>query len=72
MAVSSTAAVIGATLVAVYRTLMASGGNAAIQSFWVVAGAYAGLATEAVVGIVQMLEDSIAHRFETKASTRMI
>ena len=59
-------------LVAVYRTLKASGGNAAIWSFYGVAGAYAGVTTEAVLGIVQMLEDSIAHRFETKASTRMI
>ena len=72
LAASSSAAIIGATIAAIHRTLMASPGNGAILSFWIVAGAYVGLAAEAVFGIVQMLQDSIAHRFEMNASTRSI
>lgn len=70
LAVSSTAAIIGATMVAIYRTLMASHGNGAIWSFWISAGAYAGLAAEAVLGILQMLQDSIERRVRMNALTR--
>lgn len=71
LAVSSTAAIFGATVVAVYRTLLASEGNGAVWSFWVAAGAYVGLVVEAVSGIVQMVQDGIAQRVAMNASTRM-
>ena len=70
LAVSSTAAIIGATMVAIYRTLMASHGNGALWPFWISAGAYAGLAAEAVLGILQMLQDSIERRVRMNALTR--
>lgn len=72
LAVSSTAAIIGATVVAVHRTLMASGGNGAIWSFWIAAGAYVGLVVEAVFGVVRTVEDGIAHRVEMNRSARMM
>lgn len=70
LAVSSTAAIIGATMIAIYRTLMASHGNGAIWSFWISAGAYAGIATEAILGILQILQDNIAHRVQINTSRR--
>jgi hypothetical protein len=71
LAVSSTAAIIGATTVRVYRTLTASEGNGAVWYFWIAAGTYVGLVVEAVSGIVQMVEDGIAQRVAMNASTRM-
>lgn len=72
LAVGFTAAIIGATTVTIYRTLMASHGNGAIWSFWISAGAYTELAYEAMFVIIQMLQDRIAHRFEINASTRPV
>ena len=71
LAVSSTAAIIGATTVAVYRTLLASGENVAVWSFWISAGAYVGLVVEAVFGVVRMLEDRLARHVEGIALTTM-
>jgi hypothetical protein len=70
LAVGFTAAVIGATMVAIHPTLMASHVNGAIWSFWISAGAYAGMAMDVMFGLAQMLQGSIAYRFEIKASTR--
>lgn len=72
LAVSSTAATIGATMATIYRTLIASNGNGAVWSFWISAAAYAGIAAEAVFGVLQMLQDSIAHRVQRSASARPI
>jgi hypothetical protein len=69
-AVSSTAAIVGATVVAIYRTLVASHGNGAVWSFWILAGAYGGLAVEGMCGVLQMVQQSIAHLVETNASRR--
>jgi len=71
LAVSSTAVIIGATTVAICRTLLASGGNGAVWSFWVAAGAYMGLAVEAVFEVLQMVEDRLARHVEGNALTRM-
>jgi len=70
VAVSCTAAIVGATIVAVYRTLVSSGGNGAVWSFWISVGAYVGLAAEGVSGVLQVVQENVAHRVEMNASTR--
>ena len=70
VAVSCTAAIVGATMVAIYRTLVGNGGNGAVWTFWISAGAYVGLAVEKVFGVLRMVQDCIAHRVEMNASTR--
>ena len=69
LTVSSTAAIIGATMVALFRTVVTSTGNGAVWSFWVSAGAYAGLGVEAWLGLVLMARDNIAYRISRNAAT---